>query len=172
MISEFGQNGKAKGKKTIVVMSVPGVVTVPWKDDVDAIIMDFYSGEKMAEGLFNIIFGVTNPSGKLPVSIPNMENEQNMTLSQYPGINNTAIYSEHLLMGYRWYDAHDMTPAYPFGHGMSYTTFEYTDLQVTNGRNVTVKITNTGEVFGKEVAQLYIGFPSESGEPPKLLKGF
>jgi len=63
------------GKKTIVVMSVPGAVTVPWKDDVDAIILDFFSGEKMAESIFNVIFGEVNPSGKLPITIPNIENE-------------------------------------------------------------------------------------------------
>jgi beta-glucosidase len=63
----------------------------------------------------------------------------------------TSVYSEHLLMGYRWYDANDVTPAYPFGHGSSYTTFAYSDLKL-EGRKLTVSIENTGEVFGKEIA--------------------
>ena len=74
-------------------------------------------------------------------------------------------------MGYRWYDAHNVTPAYPFGHGLSYTSFEYSDIKVVD-RTITCSIKNTGQVFGKEIAQLYVGFPSQSGEPPKLLKGF
>lgn len=132
-------------------MSVPGVVTVPWKDDVDAIIVDFFSGEMMAESIFNVIYGDVNPSGKLPVTIPNIENEQNMTDSQFPGVNRTAVYSEHLLTGYRWYDAHNVIPAYPFGHGMSYTKFSYDNIQVRN-RTVSCAISNFGEYAGKEIA--------------------
>lgn len=74
-----------------------------------------------------------------------------MTPSQYPGVNDTAMYSEHLLMGYRWYDQNKVEPAYPFGHGMSYTTFEYSNINV-DGRVVTCEITNAGEMAGKEIA--------------------
>jgi len=94
-----------------------------------------------------------------------------MTDSQFPGVNKTSLYSEHLLMGYRWYDANEVNPAYPFGHGISYTSYEYADISV-QGRVVNCSITNTGDVAGKEIVQLYIGFPEEAGEPPKLLKGF
>lgn len=90
----------------------------------------------MAQSLFDVVFGIANPSGKLPVTMPNEENEQHMEMSQYPGVNHTAVYSEHLLNGYRWYDAHHITPAFPFGHGISYTNFRYDNIKV-DGRRVT-----------------------------------
>jgi len=171
MISSFGKKNKKDGKKTIVVMSIPGEVTFPWKDDVDAIIADFYGGETMAPALLNVIYGDVNPSGKLPVSFYNTENDEGITQEQYPGVDSTSTYTEKLETGYRWFDAHDVEPLYPFGHGLSYTEFMYDCLKV-NDRRVTVYVTNTGKRSGKEVVQLYVGFPEEAGEPPKLLKGF
>jgi len=152
-------------------MSIPGEVTFPWKDDVDAIIADFYGGETMAASLLNVIYGDVNPSGKLPVSFYNTENDMGITQEQYPGVDSTSTYTEKLETGYRWFDAHDVEPLYPFGHGLSYTDFKYNLLYI-NDRKVSVYVTNTGKRVGKEVVQLYVGFPVEAGEPPKLLKGF
>ena len=171
MISSFGKKNKKHGKKTIVVMSIPGVVEFPWADDVDAIIADFYGGEQMAPALLNVLYGNVNPSGKLPVTLQKTENDEQFTPSQYPGIDLTSTYTEGLNMGYRWFDANNVEPLFPFGHGLSYTTFDYSNLEV-EGRKVTIDITNKGDAYGKEVVQLYVGFPAEAGEPPKLLKGF
>jgi len=79
----------------------------------------------MSQAIFNLIEGVVVPSGKLPVTLPNADNEQAMNKDQFPGINDVSHYTEKLLFGYRWYDYHDVEPMYPFGHGLSYTTFLY-----------------------------------------------
>lgn len=124
----------------------------------------------------DLVFGDVNPSGKLPLTFPNKENEQDFTQSQWPGLPAgpaplNAVYSEKLDVGYRWYATHAITPAFAFGHGLSYTTFSYSDVSVTPSA-VDVTVTNTGSVTGKAVPQLYLGFPEASGEPPKQLKGF
>jgi len=91
---------------------------------------------------------------------------------QYPGIDLVSTYTEKLEIGYRWYDAHDVEPLYPFGHGLSYTEFYYTGLWI-NGRDVNFIVENVHYEFaGKEVVQIYVGFPEEAGEPPKQLKQF
>ena len=79
----------------------------------------------MAQALFNVITGVRNPSGKLPVTLSNHENEQEMSQSQFPGVNKESNYTEKMYFGYRWYDKNNVTPMYPFGHGLSYTIFAY-----------------------------------------------
>lgn len=161
-------------------MTVPGASTTVFRDYVDAIIVQFYPGEMAAQSAIDIILGNAVPSGKLPMTFPLGENDQNFTKSQYPGVKHSllsrhtfASYSEGLFQGYRWYDANDVTPAFPFGHGLSYTTFDYNaeSLKVDQ-RIISIDIKNTGNFAGKEVAQLYIGFPEWSNEPPKLLKGF
>ncbi len=98
------------------------------------------------------------------------------TTAQWPGANNTVQYSEGLKVGYRWYDSQNLTPLFPFGYGMSYTSFGFSNLQVgaLSGGNstVTATVTNTGSRAGTEVAQLYVGDPAAVGEPPHQLKGF
>lgn len=134
----------------------------------------------MSQAVFSIIEGVINPSGKLPITLPNADNEQQMTKLQYPGlpdsrpgIDLSSNYTEKLLMGYRWYDYHNVEPMYPFGHGLSYTTFKYdAESLIVEDRNVSITVTNSGKLTGKEVVQLYVGFPEEAGEPPQMLKGF
>ena len=131
----------------------------------------------------DIIEGRVNPSGKLPVTFPNVPNEQNMTVEQFPGVNNISHYSEGLFMGYRWYDKHNVNPAFPFGHGLTYTQFKYEaeSLRIDDmisatkdhaKKKVRILVQNTGSKPGKEVVQLYLGFPEGSQEPPKILKGF
>jgi len=99
------------------------------------------------------------------------------TVRQYPGINNEAAYSEGLFIGYRWYDQNQIAPLFEFGFGLSYTSFSYANLVVSGSvvggsAVVAFDVTNTGSIDGAEVSQLYIGFPSGNGEPPRQLKGF
>lgn len=110
--------------------------------------------------------------------MPNREDEVDFSPAQWPGLpdpkNPTyANYTEKLLVGYRYYDAHKIqfTTGFPFGHGLSYTTFEYSDIKAT-AAEVSVTVKNSGSVAGAEVAQLYLAFPSAAGEPPLQLKGF
>jgi len=162
---------------TIVVVTSPGPVLMPWASKVKAIVFNFFPGQEAGNALANVLFGAFNPSAKLPVTFPANENDWfSGNVTQYPGVNGVMLYSEGLLVGYKWYDAKGITPLWPFGHGLSYTTFEYTNLQVQGSiwdeLYVTCSISNTGSVWGSEVAQLYLGFPESAGEPPKLLRGF
>jgi len=170
----------ATATKTIVVASVPGAVLMPWSPKVDAILTNFMPGQQAGHAIADVLFGKVNPSGKLPLTFPNKENETALTPAQWPGLPDPshptyANYSERLLIGYRYYDQHDIqfTTGFPFGHGLSYTTFEYDDIKFDSSTMaITFTVKNTGSVEGAEVAQLYVGFPAHAGEPPKQLKGF
>jgi beta-glucosidase len=118
-----------------------------------------------------------NPAGKLPETFPVSQSDlPTQTAQQYPGVNLHAVYSEGLDVGYRWYDARNIQPLFPFGFGLSYTTFKYSALRVTRGAgntfSVSFLVTNTGSRPGADVPQVYVGDPSTAGEPPKQLKGF
>jgi beta-glucosidase len=169
-----------KNLKKVLVMSTPGAVLTPWSDNIDSILLNFMPGQAMGDAITNVIFGDINPSGKLPLTFPNKENEQLMTEAQYPGLDNAgnATYTEGFFFGYRWYDKHKVTPKYSFGHGLSYTTFSYGKILI-NGRTISCDITNTGKVYGAEVVQIYVGFGNnqkfgseQRDEPIKQLKGF
>ena len=165
---------KLAGVSTVVVMSTPGAVLTPWSDRVESLLLNFMPGQAFAGAISNVLFGNVSPSGKLPLTFPNSENEQKMTTEQYPGLNNgeNATYSETFYFGYRWYDKHQVEPKFPFGHGLSYTKFSYSkDLKVS-GRSVEIEVENSGQRDGAEVVQLYLGFPSSAGEPLRQLKGF
>ena len=118
-----------------------------------------------------------NPSAKLPLTLPETEDDLRLTKREWPGFfphNGTqrvALYSERLLVGYRWYDAKAVEPAFAFGHGLSYTSFALSKLSAAAG-SVTVIVTNTGKLAGRAVPQLYISFPKDAGEPPRQLRGF
>ena len=130
-------------------------------------------GQAMGDAITNVLFGEVNPSGKLPLTFPNKENEQEMTVAQYPGLQNgeNATYSEGFFFGYRWYDKHKVTPKFSFGHGLSYTTFSYSKLSI-DGRTVSVDLTNTGKVDGAEVVQLYVSdLDANFRVPNSSLKG-
>jgi beta-glucosidase len=122
--------------------------------------------------------GDVNPSGRTTVTFPMNANDTALsTPQQWPGVNGEVTYSEQLEVGYRWFDAHNVTPRFAFGHGLSYTSFEYSNIAIdtTSGApsvlvNFTVR--NAGARDGKEVAQLYVGYPPSAGEPPKLLRDF
>jgi beta-glucosidase len=163
---------------TIVVMYESSATLMPWANQVAAVLMAWYPGQENGNALAQVLFGDVNPSGKLPVSIPPSASQvPTSTTAQWPGINGQATYSEALEIGYRWYDANNVTPLFPFGFGLSYTTFGYSNLTVStvspSGQvQIGFNLTNTGGQTGAEVPQLYLGFPAAAGEPPKLLKGF
>jgi len=159
---------------TVVVAHIPGSTVFPWHDSVPAILTGFMPGQEAGNAIASILFGDMNPSARLPVTFPLTESQIPVnTPQQYPGIDNEASYSEKLLVGYRWYDAKQQTPLFPFGHGLSYTTFDYSGLSVDhNLRKVSFNIKNSGSRAGAEVAQLYLGYPSSAAEPPKVLRRF
>jgi len=164
--------------KTIVVLHIPAAIVMPWINNVTAVLCAFYPGQEDGNAIADVLFGDHNPSGKLPVTFPVSQDQIPVnTVQQYPGINDEAAYSEKLLVGYRWYDAKNVAPVFPFGHGLSYTTFHYANPQAfgsisKGGVTVVVDITNTGSIMGSEVVQLYVSFPAIAQEPPQLLKGF
>ncbi len=167
----------AANKNTIVVVKSGSVVLMPWVNQVSSILEAWYPGEEDGNVVGSIIFGGINPSGKLPITFPKaVADLPANTTAQYPGINNQVNYSEGLKMGYRSYDARKVAPLFPFGFGLSYTTYAYKNLVVTSGSGntatVTFDVTNTGSRAGSEVAELYVSMPAAAGEPPRVLKGF
>jgi len=126
-----------------------------------------------------VLCGRFNPSGRLPVTFPRRTSDiPTNTTAQWPGVDGTATYSEGIFVGYRHYDARNITPLFPFGHGLSYTSFAYSNLRITPvaDGNVTVEldVRNTGSRSGGEIVQLYVGSPSTTAVPeaPKELAGF
>ena len=163
---------------TVVVIHGPGAVDMPWVDNpgVVAIIHALFPGQESGNAIADVLFGDVNPSGRLPFTINSNRTEYAADVLysgkspkgyEYPQIN----YTEGLLVDYRWNDAKDIDPLFPFGFGLSYTTFNYSSFNIKNG-SVTFKITNTGERDGHEVPQLYLGLPKMPGEPVKQLKNF
>ena len=206
----------AAQSNTAVVLTVPGAILTPWASKVKAILTDFMSGQQCGNAISDVLLGAVNPSGKLPLTFPNRENETDFTPEQWPGLPDAPLptpkpypkrqsctylerqgyaqgfsvlnkssdhggpptctysnYTERLLVGYRFYDYHQIkfTTGFPFGHGLSYTEFKYSGLIATDDA-VSFTLENTGKVAGAEVVQMYLGFPAVAGEPPRQLKGF
>lgn len=163
-------------KKTVVVLNTNSAVLMPWIDSVDAVMEAWYSGQQVGIALGNLLYGKVNPSGKLPLTFPKYLKD---TVQISSSLN--TEFSEGLYVGYKWYDEYGITPLFPFGHGLSYTNFSLEDLKLakmmldmntTSAIIATTLLTNTGEVSGKQVVQLYVAYPDAANEPPKLLKGF
>jgi beta-glucosidase len=165
-------------ENTIVVLNCGAPVELPWIDDVPALVLAYYPGQEGGNAVANILTGDVNPSGKLSVTFPERY-EDNPTYINYPG-GREVRYGEGIFVGYRYYDQKGVEPLFPFGFGLSYTTFQYSDLQVPEtvrpgGEPVDVSVTiaNTGDCAGKEVVQLYVCDKESSlARPPKELKGF
>lgn len=174
----------AANQHTVVVLKTGSAVLMPWTDQAPAILEAWYPGEEDGNAVAAVLFGDVNPSGKLPVTFPkSLDDVPASKPEQYPGVNGVAHYSEGVFVGYRYYDAKDIQPLFPFGHGLSYTSFEYHNLRVSpaslpaNGNpkvSVDLDVSNSGKVAGSEVVQLYLGMPSskEVPQPPRQLKGF
>jgi beta-glucosidase len=169
----------AANPRTVAVVKSGAPVLMPWLDEVPAVVEAWYPGEEDGNAVAAVLFGDVNPSGKLPVTFPRADADTPAhTPDRWPGVDGTATYSEGLRIGYRWYDGQDIAPLFPFGYGLSYTTFRYDHLSVgpaaTRGGDVVarVDVTNTGSRAGADVAQVYVGAPAATGEPPRQLKGF
>ena len=186
----------AANPHTVVVVDAGAPVTMPWIDQVSSVVDAWYPGESNGTALASVLFGATDPSGHLPVTFPtDLSQVPASTPSQFPGTGGEVQYSEGIDVGYRYYDATNETPLFPFGYGLSYTTFAFSHLRVTphqvqngtsnpgtpacgcNGQSgtqatVSATVTNTGTVTGSDVAQLYLNDPAAAGEPPRQLKGF
>jgi beta-glucosidase len=160
--------------RTIVIIESGNPVLMPWKDQVAAIVEAWYPGEAGGKAIANVLFGQVNPSGKLPVTFP-VRDQDTPTWGTNGAFATNPVYSEALDMGYRWYDAKNITPLYEFGYGLSYTHFSYSGLSVQHGPGHTLTasftVRNDGRAAGAETAQVYLGV-SYSGEPPRRLVGF
>jgi beta-glucosidase len=156
----------AANPKTIVVLKSGSAMLMPWLNSVAAVLEAWYPGEEDGNAVAEILFGDVNPSGKLPLTFPkSVQDTVGRDPAEYPGDGHTVQYSEGLEVGYRWYQLHKAEPLFPFGFGLSYTTFSYSSLTVVAGRagmhtaTVRFRVTNTGKRQGAEVAQVYVGFP-------------
>ena len=186
----------AANPHTVVVVNAGGPVAMPWLSQVASVVDAWYPGESNGTALANVLFGTVDPSGHLPVTFPtDLPQVPAASPSQFPGTGGQVQYSEGVDVGYRYYDANNETPLFPFGYGLTYTSFRYTNLKLSSkqvqnstsdpgatscqcngqsGTQVTVSatVTNTGSVAGSDVAQLYLADPAVAGEPPRQLKGF
>lgn len=169
----------ATNPHTVVILKTGGAVLMPWLDQVAAVLEVWYPGQEDGNVVADLVFGEVNPSGKLPLTFPRAESDTPAhTPQQYPGVNGNAIYSEGLQVGYRWYDAQKIAPLFPFGFGLSYTTFGLRNLKApaeiraSESLSLTLDVANTGSRAGAEVVQVYVGAPTEAGEPPKQLEAF
>jgi beta-glucosidase len=166
----------AANSRTIVVLHTAGPVLMPWVADVAGVVEAWYPGEVSGTAIAALLFGDVEPGGRLPMTFPASESQGPATAPpQYPGVDGTVRYDEGIDVGYRYYDRVGQTPLFPFGHGLSYTSFDVDRPRVVrrHGRwRVSVRVTNTGDRAGTAVAQLYVRFPDSTGEPPNQLKGF
>ena len=163
-------------QNTVVVINTGSPIHMPWEKKAKAIIQTWFAGQEFGNALVDILSGEVNPSGKLPTTFP-VKIEDTPAYKNYPGKNLQMNYDEKLLVGHRWYEANSMKPLFCFGHGLSFTSFNYQNLEVTTGSDFVVtckfEIQNTGDISGLEIAQCYVGFASPlPGEPYKTLQGF
>ena len=163
-------------QNTVVVINTGSPIHMPWEKKAKAIIQTWFAGQEFGNALVDILSGEVNPSGKLPTTFP-VKIEDTPAYKNYPGKNLQMNYDEKLLVGHRWYESNSIKPLFCFGHGLSFTSFNYQNLEVTTGSDFVVtckfEIQNTGDISGLEIAQCYVGFASPlPGEPYKTLQGF
>ncbi len=180
----------AANPKTIVVLETGTAVTMPWLDKVSGVLEAWYAGSRGAEAVVNILSGEVNPSGKLAMTFPKSDADLPHPTLTKPGPGQTGEeavmksgeakptftvkYDEGLKVGYKWYDAEKKAVLFPFGYGLSYTTFAYSGLKVTAGSDTSMSFTvkNTGTRAGGEIAEVYAALPASADEPPKRLVGW
>ncbi len=166
-------------QNTVVVLTNGSAVAMPWIDQVDGVVESWLVGQAGAGAVADVLFGKVNPSGKLSETFPR-ELDDTPAYLNFPGEQGEVLYGERMFVGYRYFDARNIEPLFPFGYGLSYTDFEYSNLEISDQTitdqdqpTVTVDITNTGDVTGKEVVQLYVSdHKSRLQRPEKELKAF
>jgi beta-glucosidase len=184
----------AANPHTVVVLETGSPATMPWARQVNAILEAWYAGSKGADAVANVLFGEVNPSAKLPITFPLSDADlPHPTIVKPPVASTTKSgdpdawkkiapglppfqisYDEGLKVGYKWYDAEKKTVLFPFGHGLSYTTYSYSNLKVDDGKKIRASFTlqNTGTREGSEIAEVYASLPAAADEPPKRLVGW
>ncbi len=169
----------AVNEKTVVFLIAGSAVEMPWAEQANAIVWGWYGGMEAGHAFADIIFGDVNPSGKLPITLPKkLSDTAPIALNDYNAVE--SLYSEGVFIGYRWFEQQNIQPIFPFGHGLSYSQFSYSDLTLSSRQlsgaeqlTVTAKITNTGQVAGAEIVQLYLHDKVASvARPAKELKDF
>jgi beta-glucosidase len=169
----------AANPRTVVVVNAGSPVEMDWADAVPAALVAWFGGQEAGNALSDVLFGRVNPSGRLPTTFP-VRLEDNPAYLNYPGENGQVVYGEGIFVGYRYYEKKRVSPRFPFGHGLSYTRFEYGNLRLSTdslkpGGKLTVSldVTNTGSRAGQEVVQLYVRDPqARLARPEKELKAF
>jgi beta-glucosidase len=190
---ELIQKVASANPRTVVVLETGSAVTMPWANQVSGILEAWYAGSRGADAVANILFGDVNPTAKLPMTFPRSEADlPHPTLVQPPpeslphhggpqwkeiaaGLTPFQVtYDEGVKVGYKWYDAENKPVLFPFGYGLSYTTYSYSNLRVSAGNDPTVRftVTNTGSRGGAEIAEVYAALPAAADEPPKRLVGW
>jgi beta-glucosidase len=169
----------AANHHTIVVLNTGGPVVMPWLDDVRGVLEAWYPGQEDGTAIAAILFGSIDPSGRLPVTFPTSLAAQPVSMpTEFPGVNDLVSFGTGkaaLDVGYRWYQAHDVAPLFPFGYGLNYTTFSLSDAHYEvsdDDINVTLHVSNTGDRTGVDVVQAYVKDPAKLDEPPEQLKSF
>ena len=182
LIDKVSKAFHEKGKKVVVILNIGGVIeTASWKDKVDAILLAWQPGQEGGNSVADVLAGKVNPSGKLTMTFP-MKYEDTPSVKNWLGTPaenpKTVTYEEGIYVGYRYFNTFKVKPSYEFGFGKSYTDFSYSDLKLSsatfkNNLKVTVKITNTGKVSGKEIVELYLSAPHKLVDKPNAeLKAF
>jgi beta-glucosidase len=173
----------AANPQTIVVVESGGPILMPWLGQVSAVLEAWYPGQSGGPAIADLLFGTANPSGKLPVTFPASDAQLPRPVTPQPPDCCTPFpvnLTEGLAVGYKWFDANQLTPLFPFGFGLSYTTFSISNPAVVNNLSsasspnfqVTFALANTGAVAGAEVPQVYLALPAALNEPPKRLVGW
>ena len=170
----------AANPNTVVVLNTGAGVLMPWLGQVKGVLEMWFPGQEGGTATADLLVGNANPSGKLPITFP--ADNASTPFAGHPertiGVNGQIVWSEGLQVGYRWYLANHVTPLFPFGFGLSYSSFEYSDLRISgpHGRpgrvDVSFRVRNTGSVSGTEIPQLYLSLPAAAGEPSQRLVGF
>ena len=163
-------------ENTALVINTGSPINIPWLNKANAVLQAWFAGQEFGNALYDILSGSVNPSGKLPTSFP-ARIEDTPAFESYPGENLQMNYDEKLLVGYKWYEKKEINPLFCFGHGLSYTEFEYKNLEVElkDNKEILCKFTikNIGETAGAEIAQCYIRYSKNlENEPNKTLQGF
>ncbi len=182
MIDRISSVFHQKNKKFIIIMNIGGVIeTLSWKDKADAVLLSWQPGQEAGDAVAEVLSGIVNPSGKLAQTFPK-DYKDVPSSNSFPGIPADfpldSNYSEGIFVGYRYYDTFKIPVAYPFGYGMSYSQFDFSDLKVQNDESsktlqVSFTVTNSGNTEGKEVAQIYVSAPHQKMKKPiQELKAF